>query len=239
MNEALKSLRDYQQILHRVAELERLMSFVPEDVRSLETEWQSMEARMAELKTRQEEQLATQKTQMLALEEATDKSKKFERDLNDVTNSKEYNAVIKEIDAIRKRLSGLNEDISQRMVELEDIETNTAECEQLAAESKSKYDEALAAFRATQSEIQTELNQRISERDQMKAEIPAALMKQFQRIADRRNGIGLALCVKSVCSACNVHIRQNVVEKIRHNNKVIQCDSCQRILYFEEEVLTT
>ncbi len=239
LNDALTALKDYQIVLNRISELEKLLSFVPEDVQVLENEWQTMKERLAELVARHEEQSLTQKTQDTALAEATEKSKKFEKDLNEVTNSKEYNAVIKEIDAIRKRVSSLNDDITKRMVDLEEITKNIDECKQLASQSKSKYQSALRKYRATQSEFKTELESNVAERDKKAALVPESLMRQFARIADRRQGIGLALCVDSICSACNVHIRSNVVEMIRHNQRVIKCDSCQRILYFHEEALTS
>lgn len=239
LHESLTALKDYQLLLNRIGELERQLSFVPDDVQSLESEWQLMEAKLAELQQRNEELIEKQKEQKLALVEASERSKKYDRDLNEVTNSKEYNAVIKEIDAVRKRITSLNDDIAQRMVDLEENEANRNECKDLAKESKKKYQQALRKFRATQSELQGELDEKMAESESKVRDVPERLMKQFKRIADRRSGVGLALCVNSVCSACNVLVRQNVVDQIRHNKRVIQCDSCQRILYFHEEALTS
>jgi predicted nucleic acid-binding Zn-ribbon protein len=36
------------------------------------------------------------------------------------------------------------------------------------------------------------------------------------------------------CTACNYNVRPQIVVEIRNNGSLIQCDSCKRILYFEE-----
>jgi predicted nucleic acid-binding Zn-ribbon protein len=34
------------------------------------------------------------------------------------------------------------------------------------------------------------------------------------------------------CTACHVRLRPAVAQQIRRNAEIVQCDSCQRILYF-------
>jgi hypothetical protein len=42
-------------------------------------------------------------------------------------------------------------------------------------------------------------------------------------VAEARDGI---------CTICHVRLRPQVFNTIRRNDQIIQCDSCQRILYF-------
>ena len=35
-----------------------------------------------------------------------------------------------------------------------------------------------------------------------------------------------------LCSACHVRLRPQVFQQVRTNGQIIQCDSCQRILYY-------
>jgi predicted nucleic acid-binding Zn-ribbon protein len=37
------------------------------------------------------------------------------------------------------------------------------------------------------------------------------------------------------CSACNYRVRPQVVVEVRDGSSLIQCDSCKRILFLEEQ----
>lgn len=234
MKSALNDLKDYQMVLNRIAELEKLLSFVPDDIQVLEKQWNNMEKRLEELTQRKSEQETKIKSQETALTEANEREKKYQKDLTGVTNSKEYNAVLKEIDIVKKQIGNLNDDIAERMVDQEEIEKNMDECAQLAKDSKEQYDAQLSQYRTSLESYRTELDERIAERDAIAERIPDALKKQFHLIASRRNGVGLALCVNSVCMSCNVRVRPAVVDSLRSKTEILKCDSCHRILFYEE-----
>jgi len=37
---------------------------------------------------------------------------------------------------------------------------------------------------------------------------------------------------RDICKACHVRLRPHVTQQIRRNEEIVQCDNCQRILYF-------
>ena len=63
-------------------------------------------------------------------------------------------------------------------------------------------------------------------------QIDPALLRTFESVARRRNGIAMAEARDGICTICHVRLRPQVFNTIRRNEEVIQCDSCQRILYF-------
>lgn len=234
MQENLNTLRSYQDVLTRIAELDALLAFVPAEVTELETEWKNIQERLEELKTTDEDLTTALKAHRLALTETNEQSEKFEKDLHQVTNNKEYNAVLKEIDGAKKKIHALEEEIEKKKEAQAEIQKNIQECTDLGAESQAKYEQALKEYRATQKESQKELKKLTTQRNKLAKAIPTRLMRQFTRIAERRNGVGLALCVNAVCQACNVRVRQNIVDELRRFDKIFSCESCKRILYFEE-----
>ena len=235
MRSVLQSLKEYQDVLIRIAELDRLLSMVPPDVEKLEKEWTSVKDRITQLKTRQEEQQTQLKEKNTALEEATIKAKKFEEDLHQVTNTREYHAALKEIDAAKKQIHTLQENVTARGAELKEIQTNLDENTGLEKESRSQYEKAMKLLKESQKEHQVELGEKNRIRDAVGTKIPPRIMKQFDRIASRRNGIGLSPCVSAVCTACNVRVRQNVVDELRKFKQLISCESCKRILFFGDD----
>lgn len=230
----LVSLKEYQDVLIRIAELDRLLSKIPPEIENLEQEWKSIQSRIETLKTQQEALEKRQGEQRINLEEAKGKASKFEGDLHEVKNTKEYHAVLKEIDSSKKTLSSLEEDIANRAKELAETRANIEECVSLEAESEQKFKDAMKEHKASQAENEVELGEKNLIRSKLAEGVPERLMRQFERIAARRNGVGLSLCVSGICRACNVRVRQNVVDELRKFKKIISCETCKRILFFAD-----
>jgi predicted nucleic acid-binding Zn-ribbon protein len=54
----------------------------------------------------------------------------------------------------------------------------------------------------------------------------------FELVSSRRNGVALAEARDGICTICHVRLRPQVFNNVRRNEEIIQCDSCNRILYF-------
>jgi predicted nucleic acid-binding Zn-ribbon protein len=53
----------------------------------------------------------------------------------------------------------------------------------------------------------------------------------FELVLRRRSGIGVAQARDGICTVCHVRLRPQVFNTVLRNDQIIQCDSCQRILY--------
>src|SRR5207344_874310 len=56
-------------------------------------------------------------------------------------------------------------------------------------------------------------------------------VETFQRIAKVR-GTAIARAEGERCTICQVRLRPAVFAEVRKNDSLVQCDSCNRILYF-------
>jgi predicted nucleic acid-binding Zn-ribbon protein len=63
-------------------------------------------------------------------------------------------------------------------------------------------------------------------------QMPRAIVELFDRVAKSRHGIAVVPAREERCSECHVRLRPQVFVEIRRNDHIVQCDSCQRILYF-------
>ena len=55
----------------------------------------------------------------------------------------------------------------------------------------------------------------------------------FEQVAKVRKGVALCSATRDgLCSVCHVRLRPQVFQQVRHNDAIVQCDSCQRILYY-------
>ena len=64
------------------------------------------------------------------------------------------------------------------------------------------------------------------------AELPPSVVATYESIARGRKGIAVVSAKDERCSQCQVRLRPQVFVQVRLNSGIIQCDSCQRILYY-------
>ena len=80
--------------------------------------------------------------------------------------------------------------------------------------------------------LQAELDRTAGARDALAAEIDRAVLATFEQVARNRKGIAVAEARDGMCMICHVRLRPQVFNTVRRNEEIVQCDSCQRILYF-------
>jgi len=234
LKEALSTLKEYQVVLTQIAQLEKQLAHIPPEIQELESEWKALtdkiETHRGEIEKTKEE---THKSD-LDLTVQREKLQKFEGDLSEVTNDKEYNAVLREIDTAKKEIGRLEGKIKEGNASIGELEKAIDETEALAKESEKRYKDELKSYRDGQSSGSGELENLIAERDKAVDKVPKGLLSKFNRIAERREGVGLAFCQDSICKSCNVRVRHHIVEQLKTHDKVLQCESCRRILYYQE-----
>ena len=93
------------------------------------------------------------------------------------------------------------------------------------AEKKALADELAATER--------ELEAASTTRDTLVRETSPHLIDLFVQVAKARKGIAISSATRDgLCSVCHVRLRPPVFQKVRHNDSIVQCEVCQRILYY-------
>src|SRR5260370_22360202 len=105
------------------------------------------------------------------------------------------------------------------------------------AEAALKKTEAAARVERQQIETeqlaaQKELAAASAERERAVAPVDEDLLFNYQRIANRHHGVGLAETRNEMCSQCGMRVRPHVFQELRRetSHEIFQCDTCTRIL---------
>jgi predicted nucleic acid-binding Zn-ribbon protein len=81
--------------------------------------------------------------------------------------------------------------------------------------------------------VEAALKTATEERATLLKEIDQRLVATFEQVARVRKGIAVTTATRDgLCSVCHVRLRPQVFQLIRQNDTIVQCDSCQRILYY-------
>lgn len=157
---------------------------------------------------------------------------KFKDQVMEVKTNREYQAMQKEIEVAQTEVRRVEDLILERMIEGDDLVQELKRAEQaLAAEEAAVQDERRALDEEAAS-LQAELDRASAARQALLAEMPANILAVFEQVARARRGIAVAEARDGHCTLCNVRLRPQVFNDVRRNESIIQCESCQRILYF-------
>jgi hypothetical protein len=153
--------------------------------------------------------------------------------MNRIKNTKELQALQREIDQIRQGNSELEEELIKVFEEID----------RLKADLKAKEEEATIMqeeWQQRQEEMHTKIagiEQLVSEastlRKTIASQITGDLMSRYELIFARRGGYAVVEVSGGICQGCYMNIPPQLWNEIIKSEKVNLCPSCQRILYYK------
>lgn len=232
MHADLEKLIQLQRAESELRQVEIELAEVP---RQKEEFAKRLKEERSRLDTAKESLTASQKARRQLESELQDlesKRSKYKGQLMDVKTNKEYTAMLHEIESVEREVRG-REDLI--LVEMEKAES-------LAAEVKREE----SAFKAVEESFRSEsriLDEKASvlqrktaalaaARDAVAATVSASALELFHRISKKR-GSAVAEVKDATCQLCHLKLRLQMFVELRHNEAIVQCPSCSRILYYE------
>ena len=158
---------------------------------------------------------------------------KFRDQQSAVKTNREYQALGHEIETAQQEMAAAEEKVLERMVEADAIDADLKGAEAAFAAEQKQIDAEKAALGDELAHVQASLSQLTSQREEVLKGLEPRLVALFQQVARVRRGSAVATATRDgLCSECHVRLRPQVFQQIRANEAIIQCESCQRILYY-------
>jgi predicted nucleic acid-binding Zn-ribbon protein len=158
---------------------------------------------------------------------------KFKDQLSAAKTNKEYTTIQHEIATAQTDLGGVEEKMLERMVEADEIGIDVKKADAAMAAQQKVIDAEKKALNDELAVVEKKLAAATAARDEVVKTIDRKLLSLFDQVGKVRKGVALCVTTRDgLCSACHVRLRPQVFQQVRTNDNIIQCDSCQRILYF-------
>ena len=152
-------------------------------------------------------------------------------------NMREADAVEREVETIRRMMKdreterdALKEAIAKRRVSVDKHEQEFLELESYVAKEKQSSD-------ARTAELSTKHQQVLEGRAALAVKLPKDVLKRYDTIRSKRQGLGVAFIKDSSCSGCFVVLTPQQVIAVSRAEEFAQCPRCQRLLYSREVVI--
>jgi predicted nucleic acid-binding Zn-ribbon protein len=150
----------------------------------------------------------------------------------EVKTNREYQAMQHEIEIAQNEVKALEERILERMLEADDLAAIVKRVEGELSAEQQKVGAERREMAAEHAELTASLAKNAADRTALVAAIDKQVLAIFDLVSQRRHGVAVAEARDGICTICHLRLRPQVFNNIRRNDEIIQCDSCQRILYF-------
>ncbi len=226
----LKHLVELQKKDNEINDLKKSLEIIPGQIASGQKELEEKRGKMNALQA----EIDSLKKQRNQLEQdaktEADHMAKTKTKLPTVKTNKEYTAILHETDAIKAKITEI-EDKELEIMELLDVKEQ--EIPGLEAEFKGEEDQ----FRqykqqkeAAQARAQKELEVAEAQRAGLVKDIDPKFVAHYNRILKARENLAVVMIVGDTCQGCHQNLQPQVALEVRTGVKVHQCQSCDRFL---------
>lgn len=245
MNSHLDTILELQNAITELKEAEKRLSGVPDWMRELHNEHSGRRAEIDALQEAAEAAAKERRTAEAATLDAQEKLKKYQQQINRVTNQREYGALLQEIDTVKTQISTSEGQAFSALERHEKAEKDLTERRESFRELEERYSGELSRWESEKPGVSTQIEELRGRIATLRSQLPRQVASVFDRVLDR-NPTGAMASVRPIerpgraqrewaCGACNFRVRPQSVVEIRNTGNLVQCDSCKRILYLEPE----
>jgi predicted nucleic acid-binding Zn-ribbon protein len=156
---------------------------------------------------------------------------KFKDQLMEVKTNKEYLAMQHEISMAQDGVRTFEDKILEGLMAADEIDGEIKAAEKALAEEKVKVHEERTARQQQAATMDKEIAELTGARAKIVAEMTREAIALFESVSRARKGHAVAEARDGHCTACHVRLRPQIFQDVRRGDKLMQCDSCSRILY--------
>ncbi len=234
VEQKLQALYELQSIHTQIDKIRQIRGELPVEVADLEDDVAGLETRIQKIKAELDDLEDSIVMRKNTIKEATATIKKYEAQLNEVKNNREYEAISKEIE-----IQGLDIQVSEKKIKEFgfEITTKTEVYEKAVADlegRKKDLDQKKSELDVITAETQKEEEELNTKAIKAETKIDERLLVAYHRLrGNAKNGLAVVTIQRDSCSGCFNQIPPQRQLDIRQHKKIIVCEHCGRILVDE------
>lgn len=233
VSQQLVALGELANLDQKVKAAKDRLELVPAAARKADQEAEALKKKLddAEKRKASAEQLRRNLDGEMVAERA--KMKKWEARADQIRGEREHAALSSEIGAQKRTLRDLEDKVLEAMQALEDADKDV---KALQPKHEGAAGDAAAEWKKVEAELATlkgEVEQLGRARDGVLARLPANVVKRYQQVAEKRQGVGVSILRGETCTSCKRTIPPQTALMIMKGAVVEACPSCSRFLVHE------
>jgi len=233
----MEQLIELQGIDTKLKDLNDLLGDLPSKVQGLNEQEDSIKNSLVDNKERLKELEVELHKKEVNVSQLDGKIATLKDQLFLVTNNKQYDALMKEVDYLKEKKSALeNESIElleekeQLLDSIESMETELKDLTEDLSKRREKLESAISESADEKSILERERQDRVDK-------IDLNIVSVYDKVMGARDGLAVVHVEGTGCGGCGAHIPPQTVTEVRAETRIHRCDICGRFLYNQEKVV--
>lgn len=230
----IKQLVELQKVDDAIFAVRQELESAPRDLEDLEQRFEAAEAQRNRVLDKLAHLQEQQKRLSLEIDDDSARIKKSKNKLMQVGNTREYHAMMREMDSMEKVNRSREEEKMTLLEELQLQNDALAEIDRehsaLKAELEVKRDGLEEALKKAKGNLE-ELNKK---RSQVGKLIPQPVFMRYEFIRARLEHPVIVAVKEGVCSGCNIAVPPQSFIELQRGQQILSCPNCQRLIFWCE-----
>lgn len=227
----LPVLLELQGIHDNLTVIQRDLSAYPPEMAKLDAELKVLDKKVETLGKNLGDLRSSQASLSRDLTEAQKLEDTARTALRNTTQKVQYTAAIRELDERERQKSTLAKPLKDLEARIQGMERDLAEFTARRDQAKGQFDEFMSVFMAEHENQVHAREQALARKLELEAKLDPIELNRFNRLIVGRHGQAVVAVENGTCTGCRTRLRAPLLAQLREK-QVLNCESCQRILYF-------
>jgi len=231
VEEKLKTLFQLQTTLSGIDEKRALRGELPLEVQDLEDEIAGLTTRIEKIEADIRDFQSAMVQKRGEIQDAQASVERYKRQLDEVSNNREYDTLTKEIEFQTLEIELCNKKIREAEVKVAEKERDLEQNHEIIDDRRKALEEKKVELDEIMQETKEEETLLKEKASELEKKIEPRLLTSFKRIRkNARNGLGIVYVQRDACGGCFNKIPPQRQLDIKMHKKIIVCEYCGRIL---------
>jgi len=235
LNEEIKQLTELQVIDLEIAKFDAEISAEQAALAKREKAFNERQSSIEELQEKIEAAEAQRRAIEAELADDLNRIKERQAKMMQVQTNREYQSLLKEIEDGKKSIKDKEEEIVRIMEASEANAKIMAEQESLIEDEKKALAAESTKAQKHAQEVEGKKAKIVVKREAMAKDIKTSALRKYDMLRTRRNGKAVVGVANGVCQGCFMSIPPQHFNDIMKGDRILNCPTCQRILFHQPE----
>lgn len=231
VEDKLKALYKLQLVTSEIDRIRIIRGELPAEVQDLEDEIEGRHTRYQKDQDEIDELNRAIGDYKESTVNANELIKRYNEQLHDISNNREYDLLVKEIEYQNLEIQGFEKDTRIAKERIARLEESMEELSQETEEREKDLESKRTELNTIISETKEQEEKLHDETKELETKIDDRLLRAFHRTRDSyRNGLAVVSIDRGACKGCFNKIPPQRIIDIQSRKKITACEYCGRIL---------
>jgi predicted nucleic acid-binding Zn-ribbon protein len=148
-----------------------------------------------------------------------------------IANPKELAAMQDDVASIGRHVSHLEDQELALMEQAEALDAGRSQAQQALEAAQADLTRIVDAYRHAASAADEEISTLRARREALAGEVEENLLRRYERLLEKKGGLGVVAVRGNACGGCHVAIPQRLLSQLARDPELVAtCDGCGRML---------